>query len=202
MAKHKHREQEPVMNDVNAKSSNNINNNPFGIDPMQLIGLLGGNFDMNNMGNMLASMNTNGFDLNNLGSLAQMVGLNLDNNFMQGNNKNNSSNNMNSNVNSNFNPNMNPYPNNSNNINNNSNMNASNINNKNANNNIKNANTNNSGKKVDSKNDKKSTNIKNDKKNDDNLQFLMSLRCYVHPDKIKFIDKIIELYNSGVFKDV
>lgn len=202
MAKHKHREQEPVMNDVNAKSSNNINNNPFGIDPMQLIGLLGGNFDMNNMGNMLASMNTNGFNLNNLGPLAQMVGLNLDNNFMQGNNKNNSNNNMNSNVNSNFNPNMNPYPNNSNNINNNSNMNTSNINNKNENKNIKNTNTNNSGKKADSKNDKKSTNIKNDKKNDADLQFLMSLRCYVHPDKIKFIDKIIELYNSGAFKDV
>ena len=62
MAKHRRREQEPSMNDnINNNNMMNSNNNPFGIDPMQLLGLLGGNFDMRNMSNMLASMNTNGF---------------------------------------------------------------------------------------------------------------------------------------------
>ena len=86
MAKHKRREQESLGNENMNRNMMNTNNNPFGIDPMQLLGLLGGNFDMRNMGNMLASMNTNGFNLNNLGPLAQMAGLNLDNNFTNGNN--------------------------------------------------------------------------------------------------------------------
>ena len=65
MAKHKHREQDPTINETNTNTNTNTNarNIPFGIDPMQLMGLLGGNFDMNNMGNMLSSMNTNGFNL-------------------------------------------------------------------------------------------------------------------------------------------
>lgn len=89
MAKHRRREQEPSMNDSINNNMMNSNNNPFGIDPMQLLGLLGGNFDMRNMSNMLASMNTNGFNLNNLGPLAQMAGVNLDNGFTNGNNNQN-----------------------------------------------------------------------------------------------------------------
>jgi hypothetical protein len=89
MAKHKHRDQSARINDTNnnINSNNNVNSKsiPFGIDPMQLMGLLGGNFDINNMGNMLSSMNTNGFNLGNLGSIAQMMGINLDNSFSQGN---------------------------------------------------------------------------------------------------------------------
>ncbi len=85
MAKHKHREQGQTSSDTSSNINDNARNAPFGIDPMQLMGLLGGNFDMNNMGNMLASMNTNGFNLGNLNSIAQMMGLNLDNNLFQGN---------------------------------------------------------------------------------------------------------------------
>lgn len=164
MAKHKHREQDPVMNNA----SNDNKPIPFGIDPMQLMRLLGGNFDMNNMGNMLASMNTNGFNLGNLNSIAQMLGLNLDNNLFQGNMSN-----------------------------------ANNDNNKNM---YSNSNHNMSSKSTDNlnadKNIKKNVNTRNMKEDDSNLEFLMALRNYVHPDRIKFIDKIIEAYKHGEFKDV
>ena len=178
MAKHKHREQDPIINDTNSNSNSNANTNtmPFGIDPMQLMGLLGGNFDMSNMGNMLSSMNTNGFDLGNLGSLAKMMGLNLDNNFLQGN-MNSTNNDINKNMYSNVSRNMKSY----------SNNNASSKSNASSN--------------VD-KNNKKSTNNRNVKDNDENLDFLMALKSYVHPDRIQFIDKIIEAYKSGEFKDI
>ena len=181
MAKHKHRDQSARINDT-ATNSNDINSNvnnksiPFGIDPMQLMGLLGGNFDINNMGNMLSSMNTNGFNLGNLGSIAQMMGLNLDNNFLQGN-MNSTNNDMNKNMYSNVNRNMKPYQNNNTSFKNNE---SSNI----------------------DKNNKKSTNSKIVKDNDANLDFLMALKSYVHPDRIQFIDKIIEAYKNGEFKDI
>lgn len=38
---------------------------PFGINPNQLLSLLGENFDFNNLGNMMASMKDNGVNLNN-----------------------------------------------------------------------------------------------------------------------------------------
>ena len=168
MAKRKHREQESIINETNSNTNNK--NIPFGIDPMQLMGLLGGNFDMSNMGNMLSSMNTNGFNLGNLSSLAQMMGLNLDNNFLQGN-MNNTNNDVNKNMYSNASRNMKSY-----------------------------ANSNTSSRSnVSSNVDKKSTNIKD---KDANLDFLMALRSYVHPDRIQFIDKIIEAYKSGEFKGV
>lgn len=178
MAKHKHREQDPVINDTNTNASNR--NVPFGIDPMQLMGLLGGNFDMNNIGNMLASMNTNGFNLGNLNSIAQMMGLNLDNNLFQGNMNNhgsdsNSSKNMPSSGNHNV-----------SNMNNMSNMTSKSTDNSSA----------------DKNNKKNASSIKNIKDNDVNLEFLMALRNYVHPDRIKLIDKIIEAYKRGELKDV
>ena len=95
MAKHRHKEQESNVNDKNRNMNNINNNNPFGIDPMQLMSLLGGNFDISNMTNMLASMNTNGFNLGNLGPMAQMAGLNLDNNMMYGNRFQNTNDTMN-----------------------------------------------------------------------------------------------------------
>ena len=192
MAKHKHRDQDPIVNDTNTNAStNNVNNTnnksmPFGIDPMQLMGLLGGNFDVGNMGNMLSSMNTNGFDLGTLGPIAKMMGLNLDNNFLQGNmnnqnvnnqSMNNQNNDINKNMNSNVGQNMKTYP-------------SSNMSSKsNENSNIE-------------KNNKKSGNNKNVKDKDANLDFLITLRSYVHPDRIKFIDKIIEAYKSGEFKEI
>ncbi|KJZ87296.1 hypothetical protein ClosIBUN13A_CONTIG158g02404 [Clostridium sp. IBUN13A] len=189
MAKHRRREQEPSMNDnINNNNMMNSNNNPFGIDPMQLLGLLGGNFDMRNMSNMLASMNTNGFNLNNLGPLAQMAGLNLDNNFTNGNNNLNRNNN-NSNVATDM-----------------QNMSASNLN-KNE------ANTQKHDEVRDKRNNTKMTQQEQMKQNeavthtqtqnktrDENLEFLISLRSFVHQSKIPFVDRIIDGYKKGLFK--
>lgn len=47
------------------KSGGGLANNPFGINPSQLMGMLG-NIDMGEIGNILSSMNKDGFDLNNL----------------------------------------------------------------------------------------------------------------------------------------
>jgi hypothetical protein len=168
MAKHKHREQDSMINDTNAKM--NTQNTPFGIDPMQLMGLLGGNFDMNNMGNMLASMNTNGFNLGNLNSIAQMMGLNLDNNLFQ-QNSNNRNNDINKNMYSNVNQNMKEHSNTTN---------------------SKSADNSN----IEKSNKKNATN-RNIREDDVNLEFLMALRSYAHPDRIGFIDNIIEAYKSG-----
>jgi hypothetical protein len=170
MAKHKHREQSARVNETNNNNNKNI---PFGIDPMQLMGLLGGNFDINNMGNMLSSMNTNGFNLGNLGSIAKMMGINLDNNLMQG---------TMGNQNSGFNKNLHTDINHSKQYNN---MNAKSAVNQ----------------SVD-KNIKKDISDKELKDNDENLQFLIALRNYVHPDRVQFIEKIIEAYRNGEFKDI
>ena len=176
MAKHKHRDQSARINDNTTTNNNsNVNNKsiPFGIDPMQLMGLLGGNFDMNNMGSILSSMNTNGFNLGNLGSIAQMMGLNLDNSFSQGN-MTNQNNDFNKNIHTNINQSK-QY--------NNTNQKG------NASQNVDRSN----------KKDAKETEVK---ENDANLTFLMALKSYVHPDRIKFIDKIIEAYKNGEFKDI
>ena len=51
---------------INGQYSNNLGNNiPFGINPTQLMNLLGSNIDLNQIGNMLSSMKTDGIDLNN-----------------------------------------------------------------------------------------------------------------------------------------
>lgn len=194
MAKHKRREQEPIRNETNNSNNNtnnssNNNNNPFGIDPGQLMGLLGGNFDMNSMGNILASMNTNGFNLGSLAPLAKMAGINLGNNFPQGNNINSGMNgNMNNGMNGNMNYNMNNGMNGNSNINTDTPINSSPSEKANSNNHRKSS--------------SKGSNNKNDRGYDENLDFLISLKSYVHPDRIKFIDKIIELYNSGIFEDI
>ena len=181
MAKRKHREHDPTINETKSNTNSNTNSNtrnmPFGIDPMQLMGLFGGNFDMNNMGNMLSSMNTNGFNLGNLGnlgSIAQMMGLNLDNNFPQGN-MTNVSNDISKTMHQSGGQNMS-------------------------------SNTNNTNSKVSEtsnseKNNKKTAYNKNVKEDDINLNFLLALKSHVHPDRIEFIDRIIEAYKNGEFKE-
>lgn len=198
MAKHKRREQESTMNESRNNNMMNANNNPFGIDPMQLLGLLGGNFDMRNMSNMLASMNTNGFNLNNLGPLAQMAGLNLDNNFNNGNNNfNNANNNLNrNNANSNLNTNVQNRSDDGSNLNRNE-TNASRH--ENSGNKVNN-------QKVNSQNEVRRGNSNNEamqersKIRDENLEFLLSLRSFVHQSKVPFVDRIIDGYKKGVFK--
>ena len=197
MAKHRRMEQEPSVNENMNRNMMIANNNPFGIDPMQLLGLLGGNFDMRNMNNMLASMNTNGFNLNNLGPLAQMAGLNLDNNFA---NLNNNNLNRNNNLNMNNNPNMNSDM---------QNMSANNMNKNEANSQKRDdvADKRNNSVKVSHQEEKRHDRSSNEgmvqEKNklaDENLEFLMSLRSFVHQSKVPFIDKIIDGYKKGLFK--
>ena len=199
MAKHRRREQEPSVNENMNRNMMNTNNNPFGIDPMQLLGLLGGNFDMRNMSNMLASMNTNGFNLNNLGPLAQMAGLNLDNNFVNLNNNNNNLN-RNNNLNMNSNPNMNSDI---------QNMSANNMNKNEANSQKRDETVDkrNNSAKVSHQEEKRHERSSNDgmvqeknKSVDENLEFLISLRSFVHQSKVPFIDKIIDGYKKGLFK--
>lgn len=62
MSKHRHKSSEESKNE----SMESMYNNPFGITPQQLLGLLGGNMDMNGLGNVLSSMGKEGFDLNSL----------------------------------------------------------------------------------------------------------------------------------------
>ena len=181
MAKHKHREQDPVMKENNTNAVNN-KNIPFGIDPMQLMGLLGGNFDINSMGNMLASMNTNGFNFGNLNSIAKMMGLNLDNNLFQGNTNNTDNN-------------KNMYSNTTQSMNDMGNMTSKG----NMSNNITQKNMDNSDSE---RNVKKNVSNKNNKENDVELEFLIALRNYVHPDRIRFIDKIIEAYKRGDLNEI
>lgn len=76
-----------------ATENNNIfNNNPFGINPNQLMGLLGGNFDFNQIGNLLSSMNSDGMNLNNFNLNTNQASRNqfdFMNNFPLGNFNNN-----------------------------------------------------------------------------------------------------------------
>lgn len=66
MSKHKRRNRDRYQgNGAYSRYNNSINNNPFGINPQQLLSMLGNNFNMNNLSNMLSSMNKDGFDFNN-----------------------------------------------------------------------------------------------------------------------------------------
>lgn len=177
MAKHRRREQEPSMNDsINNNNMMNSNNNPFGIDPMQLLGLLGGNFDMRNMSNMLASMNTNGFNLNNLGPLAQMAGVNLDNGFTNGNNNQNMGTDMPS-----------------------SNLNKNEINTE-KHDELRDKRTNTRTNKQEQMKQNETMTQTQNKTRDENLEFLISLRNFVHQSKIPFVDRIIDGYKKGLIK--
>ena len=142
MAKHRHKSYEG--NDMHSsRPIGSMNNNPFGINPQQLLAMLGGNMDMSGLGNLLSSMNKDGFDLNSL------------NNFNTTNNNTNNATNNNANNNNNHAPHK-----------------------------------------------KKSSDNENlESVEDENIQFLKSLRKIVDINKIEFIDRIIELYNKGVFKD-
>lgn len=80
MSKKRHRKRQEVNNGSNLNNNNNNRqqqmnyNNPFGINPNQLLSMFG-NIDMNQINSMLQSMNTEGFDFNNfnLGSLQNLM---------------------------------------------------------------------------------------------------------------------------------
>lgn len=154
MSKHRHKSDEGKRMGMN-QFNRPFNNNPFGISPQQLLGLLGSNIDMTGLGNILSSMGSEGFDLNSINN--QMNQGNFTNNNMK-------------------------MPNAFGNM-------ASNIN-----------------PSIDEVNkDNNSNNIIKEENNevqvDENIKFLLSIKSIANPDKIEFIDKIIELYNKGVFKN-
>ena len=66
--KHRHkREQREASSKRNMQPHNNHNNkSPFGINPMQIMNMLGGNMDMGQLGNMISSLKMDGLDLNNV----------------------------------------------------------------------------------------------------------------------------------------
>lgn len=75
MSKHKHREKD----NNNIEGNNNFNNNlPFGLNFNQLLGLLGNQFDINGLNQILSMMNNNGIDINSFSNNNQS-----DNNSME-----------------------------------------------------------------------------------------------------------------------
>lgn len=79
MSKKRHRKRQEVSNTNNSNNNNNRQqqmnyNNPFGINPNQLLSMFG-NIDMNQINSMLQSMGADGFDFNNfnLGSIQNLM---------------------------------------------------------------------------------------------------------------------------------
>ncbi|MBU3103698.1 hypothetical protein [Clostridium gasigenes] len=159
------------------KLSSKLDNNPFGINPSQLNGMLG-NIDMSQIGNILSAMNKDGFDLNNIniGSVKNMMsGMNGG----QNNQELSSIQDMIANM-------------------GNSQSTQNNIQNQESTNIKYNNNERDNGRY-----NKKSRNKENitDIEVDENLEMLISLRKIVSYDKVKFIDKVIELYHKGLFEE-
>lgn len=221
MSKHRRKGKGDMENNhQNMGERNNMMNNPFGIDPKQLLGMLGGNMDMGRLNNMLSSMNRDGFDFS---SIAQMPG---------NNNNNNNGMNMNSNSNFNANPgqqgqqsqqnlsggfNFNNLMNMMNGMTNNQNINANPANTK-VDNSMNESNSDsistnekkmsdnlvNSNEEIEKRSHKRRhIDIKeNIEEEDENIQMLRSLRNIVDPERFSFIDKVIELYSNGEFEEV
>lgn len=151
MSKRRHRSR-PQAESENSQGNINQNNNPFGINPAQLMNMLGGNLDMSGLNNMISSMNMDGFDLSNLnlGSLQGMFpGMG---GSPQGGNSTSAT--------------MGDL----------SNFNFGGLGGA-------------SGGANESYYD------------DDNIQMLMAIRSIVDTKRGRFIDKIIQMYNQGAFKD-
>lgn len=87
----RHRREREDIADTQGELNNNL---PFGINPNQLLSLLGENFDLNNLGNMMSSMKDNGVNLNNFNpnSTEQNQQVNNSNNLNNTNNVNNMNN--------------------------------------------------------------------------------------------------------------
>lgn len=92
----RHRREREDIDDVQGELNNNL---PFGINPNQLLSLLGENFDLNNLGNMMSSMKGNGVNLNNFNqnSASQDQQVNNSSSLNNGNNTNNMNNTNNGN---------------------------------------------------------------------------------------------------------
>ncbi|WP_338630656.1 hypothetical protein [Clostridium baratii] len=199
--RHKNRENEYEngQDQFNNFSGNPFANNPFGIDPNQLMSMLG-NVDKDKLNNIMESMSKDGVDLN---SFMAQNGMNPGNNGMNNNGGNGNPNpNHNPNPNSNSN-NMNPNPNNMNpmdmfnNMGMNNNMGPMGAMNPMAilsqltqMGNFNNQNNRNNGNKKNTKKNKYNT-------GDANMDMLLALRNAVDSDRIEFVDKIIGMYKKG-----
>lgn len=192
MSKKRHRNRD----DDYMQPMNNRNNSFGGINP-QMLEMLGlNNMDMNKLSMLMTSMNRDGFDINMLG---QLLG-GMQNNPTTNRNANmNGMNNPMSNMAGNMPGNMAAMMSMLGNMNNrqmhNNNMN-NNMHNNNMNNNMHN-NMNNRNLNIN-KEQKKHENIKGD--SDENIEMLLSVRRLVDDEKVKFIDKVIEMYKAGEIK--
>ncbi len=175
MAKHRRKNHEAAVYN-NTDNNMNMSQNPFGIDPFQLINLFGGNVDMNSIGNMLSSMNTNGFNLGNLEHIANMAGINL-NNLNNMNNLNGMMNNKSAN-------------NNSVDVKNNHLS-------QELNEGIEDMDISMDSGKKETRRRKTHNREEKVSENDENLIFLRHLQNYIHPEKKEFIDRIIKVYCEG-----
>lgn len=157
MSKRRHRDRSRESNNMGRNQGFGANSNnrfPFGINPQQLLGMLGGNIDMNRLGSMLNSMNMEGFDLN---SMNQQMSNNNNFNFESMMNAMSGMNMMGNHMDNN---------------------------------------------KVNTENTPKfDENSYSEEVDDENIQILLSLRKIVDPNKVQFVDKIIELYNNGAFNE-
>ena len=178
MSKKKNRHKGERINNEN--SSNRINNAPFGINPSQLMSMLGGNIDMGQIGNMLSSMKMDGLDLNNF-NLGQL-----------GNNVPNKGNNMNNRIGFDLGALQGMM--------NNLGMGGFNL----GNNNFQNLNSTNLN--LENDNNLNIANEENDNSTeclgdyDENIQMLVAIKSIVDSKKAIFLDKVIEAYNNGDFK--
>ena len=205
----------PSCQNKSVKSNSGLAGNPFGINPSQLMGMLG-NIDMGQIGNMLSSMNKDGFDLNNLnlGSMQNMMS------GMNGSNGQNSVNGMNGMNNSQNNQDLSSIEKMMSGIDIKDNQGLSSIqdmissmgNLQGTQNNMNNQ----DGRKIGeekkyreqkSSNNKKNRNEHRNKENiadiqlDENIEMLMSIKKIVNSDRAEFLDKVIEFYNKGAFED-
>lgn len=173
MSKRKRRRREERRS--SETSSNSGNNVPFGINPAQLMSLLGGNVDFNQIGNMLSSMKIDGLDLNNF-------------NLNQGNN------NQPNRTEFDFGPLQGMM----------NNLGLGNINMQGGNSDIFNSKDNNAHTENIEKEDfNEEVNQENEEEfleEDENIQMLIAIKSIVDYKKATFLDKVIEAYNKGYFK--
>lgn len=197
MSKKRHRNRD----DDYMQPMNNRNNSFGGINP-QMLEMLGlNNMDMNKLSMLMTSMNRDGFDINMLGQLLGGMQNNpTTNRNANMNGMNNPMSNMAGNMPGNMPGNMAAMMSMLGNMNNrqmhNNNMNNS-MHNNNMNNNMHNNMNNNRNLNIN-KEQKKHENIKGD--SDENIEMLLSVRRLVDDEKVKFIDKVIEMYKAGEIK--
>lgn len=77
MSRRRHRNRsENIPNPQQQPNNMNPMGNPMGFNPNQLMDLLGGNFDMGQLASLLAGMGGEGFNMNSFANLANMFNMN------------------------------------------------------------------------------------------------------------------------------